>query len=75
MSPASSAAPYNAQPMHGSASPTNIPAPISSDRFGLMGLLGVIRMTDQDVNTLALGCDLTTLGLNLNSTEYEFYSE
>jgi CCR4-NOT transcription complex subunit 2 len=39
------------------------------DRFGLMGLLGVIRMTDQDLNTLALGCDLTTLGLNLSSTE------
>ena len=34
-----------------------------------MGLLGVIRMTDQDLNTLALGCDLTTLGLNLNSVE------
>jgi hypothetical protein len=41
-----------------------------ADRFGLMGLLGVIRMTDQDLNTLALGCDLTTLGLNLNAAEY-----
>jgi CCR4-NOT transcription complex subunit 2 len=39
------------------------------DRYGLMGLLSVIRMTDQDLNTLALGTDLTTLGLNLNSTE------
>ena len=26
-----------------------------ADRFGLMGLLSVIRMTDQDLNTLALG--------------------
>jgi CCR4-NOT transcription complex subunit 2 len=38
-------------------------------RFGLTGLLSVIRMTDPDLNTLALGTDLTTLGLNLNSTE------
>jgi len=41
----------------------------SSDRYGLSGLLSVIRMTDPDLNTLALGTDLTTLGLNLNSTE------
>ena len=34
-----------------------------------MGLLSVIRMTDPDLNTLALGTDLTTLGLNLNSSE------
>jgi len=40
-----------------------------TDRYGLMGLLSVIRMTDQDLNTLALGTDLTTLGLNLNSSE------
>ncbi|KNC77827.1 hypothetical protein SARC_09722 [Sphaeroforma arctica JP610] len=40
-----------------------------SDRYGLLGLLGVIRMTDRDTNTLALGIDLTTLGLDLNSPE------
>jgi len=34
-----------------------------------MGLLGLIRMTDRDLNALALGTDLTTLGLNLNSTD------
>lgn len=39
------------------------------DRFGLIGLLGVIRMTRPDLTTLALGTDLTTLGLNLNSRE------
>lgn len=39
------------------------------DRFGLLGLLSVIRMTDPDLNTLALGTDLTTLGLNLNSPD------
>ena len=32
-----------------------------------MGLLGVIRMTDPNLNMLALGADLTSLGLNLNS--------
>eukprot|EP01027_Heterolobosea_sp_BB2_P016563 GEZU01023569.1.p1 GENE.GEZU01023569.1~~GEZU01023569.1.p1 ORF type:complete len:460 (-),score=69.94 GEZU01023569.1:86-1411(-) len=41
-----------------------------ADRFGLLGLLSVIRMTDQDLNVLTLGFDLTTLGLNLNSPEY-----
>ena len=35
----------------------------------LLGLLSVIRMSDPDLTTLALGTDLTTLGLNLNSPE------
>ncbi|KAK1412794.1 hypothetical protein QVD17_34307 [Tagetes erecta] len=39
------------------------------DRFGLLGLLSVIRMSDPDLTSIALGIDLTTLGLNLNSTE------
>jgi len=39
------------------------------DRFGLMGLLSVIRMSDQDLTMLALGTDLTTLGLNLNAPD------
>lgn len=38
-------------------------------QYGLLGLLHVIRMTDRDLTTLALGLDLTTLGLNLNSPE------
>ena len=49
--------------------PTGGPPIDRADRFGLMGLLSVIRMTDQDLNTLALGTDLTTLGLNLNSSD------
>ena len=40
-----------------------------NDRYGLMGLLNVIRMTDPNLTTLALGPDLTMLGLNLNSSE------
>jgi CCR4-NOT transcription complex subunit 2 len=38
-------------------------------RFGLLGLLDVIKMTDRDLNTLALGSDLTTFGLNLSSAD------
>lgn len=41
----------------------------SPDRFGLLGLLSVIRMSDPDLTSIALGIDLTTLGLNLNSAE------
>jgi CCR4-NOT transcription complex subunit 2 len=37
--------------------------------FGLLGLLSVIRMTDADRNGLALGTDLTMLGLNLNTND------
>ena len=44
-----------------------------SGDFGLLGLLGVIRMTDADRNALALGSDLTMLGLNLGSSE-QIYS-
>ena len=32
------------------------------DKYGLLGLLSVIRMTEMDLNTLALGQDLTSLG-------------
>eukprot|EP00004_Rigifila_ramosa_P022131 TRINITY_DN5995_c0_g1_i3.p1 TRINITY_DN5995_c0_g1~~TRINITY_DN5995_c0_g1_i3.p1 ORF type:complete len:446 (-),score=67.93 TRINITY_DN5995_c0_g1_i3:674-1831(-) len=41
----------------------------STDRFGLLGLLNVIRVVDADVNYLAVGTDLTTLGLDLNSAD------
>lgn len=39
------------------------------DRFGLLGLLNVIRMSNHDLTTLALGTDLTTLGLDLNARD------
>ncbi|XP_043695044.1 probable NOT transcription complex subunit VIP2 isoform X2 [Telopea speciosissima] len=39
------------------------------DRFGLLGLLSVIKLSDPILTSLALGIDLTTLGLNLNSTD------
>ncbi|XP_040992367.1 probable NOT transcription complex subunit VIP2 isoform X1 [Juglans microcarpa x Juglans regia] len=41
----------------------------ATDQYGLLGLLSVIRMSNPDLTSLALGIDLTTLGLNLNSTE------
>ena len=39
------------------------------DQFGMIGLLTFIRAAETDPNlvSLALGADLTTLGLNLNS--------
>lgn len=39
------------------------------DRFGLMGLMGVINSQDPDLRILAVGTDLTLLGLPLNSAE------
>ncbi|SOV80217.1 CCR4-NOT transcription complex subunit 2, putative [Plasmodium reichenowi] len=38
--------------------------------YGLLGILKVIKMTDPNLNILAIGSDLTTLGLNLNSPNY-----
>ncbi|KNE64640.1 hypothetical protein AMAG_09997 [Allomyces macrogynus ATCC 38327] len=51
------------------AAAAGTPALPSTDKYGLLGLLGIIRLTDPDTNALALGTDLTTLGLNLNSPE------
>jgi len=34
---------------------------VEAHRYTLLGLLNVIRMTDADRNTLALGTDLTTV--------------
>ena len=39
------------------------------DRWGLKGLLETIRSDDLNVSSLAIGHDLTTLGLDLNSQE------
>ena len=57
------------QQQHSSAGRKNPSQQAAPDRFGLLGLLSVIRMTDPDLTTLALGTDLTTLGLHLNSPE------
>ncbi|KAK6947685.1 hypothetical protein RJ641_001158, partial [Dillenia turbinata] len=37
-------------------------APVTSDRFGLLGLSNIIRMSDPHVSSLALGFDLKSFG-------------
>lgn len=66
--PEAAAAGGTGQPASGSAAGLGAGSS-SPDRFGLLGLLPLIKMTDQDLTMLALGTDLTSLGLNLNSVE------
>ncbi|GAA5982838.1 hypothetical protein JCM11641_004644 [Rhodosporidiobolus odoratus] len=40
-----------------------------ADRFGLLGLLHTIKTSDPDLSLLALGNDLTNLGLDLGATD------
>ncbi|PWN52448.1 hypothetical protein IE53DRAFT_326639 [Violaceomyces palustris] len=40
-----------------------------ADRFGLLGLLSIIKMQDPDMTMLTMGSDLQTLGLNLNAQD------
>ncbi|SCN12806.1 CCR4-NOT transcription complex subunit 2, putative [Plasmodium malariae] len=42
--------------------------------YGLLGILKVIKMTNPNLNILALGTDLTTLGLDLNTRDFLFSS-
>eukprot|EP01097_Dermamoeba_algensis_P004297 TRINITY_DN2835_c0_g1_i1.p1 TRINITY_DN2835_c0_g1~~TRINITY_DN2835_c0_g1_i1.p1 ORF type:complete len:720 (-),score=175.63 TRINITY_DN2835_c0_g1_i1:2336-4495(-) len=44
----------------------------AQDRYGLQGLMSVLKMKDPDLNTLALGTDLISLGLNLHASEALF---
>jgi hypothetical protein len=41
-----------------------------ADVWGIKGLLGIIKSEDSDKSKLALGVDLTSLGLNMNQPEY-----
>lgn len=49
----------------------NIPSNMLRDQYGIVGLLAFIKAaeTDPSLTHLALGTDLTTLGLNLNSPD------
>jgi hypothetical protein len=49
----------------------NVPPSMLLDQFGIVGLLAYLRSADKekDFFALALGTDLTGLGLNLNSNE------
>ncbi|PWN42915.1 hypothetical protein IE81DRAFT_289603 [Ceraceosorus guamensis] len=40
-----------------------------ADRFGLLGLLSIIKMQDPDVQMLSLGTDLQAMGLSLEAPE------
>lgn len=55
---------------------TNIPATMVNNQFGMIGLLTFIRAAESDPNlvSLAMGQDLTALGLNLNSMENLYQS-
>ncbi len=38
-------------------------------KYGLLGLLDIIKNNDKDISSLSLGIDINSFGLNLNSTE------
>jgi CCR4-NOT transcription complex subunit 2 len=40
-----------------------------ADVWGIKGLLGIIKIEESDKSKLALGVDLTSLGLNMNQPE------
>lgn len=46
----------------------------SNMKYGLLGLLDILRVTDKDTSALALGTDLTLFGLNLSSSECSYMS-
>ncbi|CAI2336379.1 unnamed protein product [Caenorhabditis sp. 36 PRJEB53466] len=53
---------------------SNIPASMLGDQFGMAGLVTYLRTVDNpSIVSLALGYDLTTLGLNLNLSERKLY--
>ncbi|KAI1727935.1 NOT2 / NOT3 / NOT5 family domain-containing protein [Ditylenchus destructor] len=54
---------------------TNIPPDMLNDQYGMAGLLTFLRTIESDpsIVALALGHDLTNLGLNLNSSKRNLY--
>lgn len=42
---------------------------VKDPRYGLLGLVDVVKMTDKDLAMLSLGQDLASFGLNLNSSD------
>ncbi|GMT16323.1 hypothetical protein PFISCL1PPCAC_7620 [Pristionchus fissidentatus] len=54
---------------------SNIPPSMLADQFGMAGLLTYLRQAENpSIVSLALGTDLTTLGLNLNLNERHLYT-
>jgi len=58
---------YDGQSSNGLEQAESVPGIEHSDPYGLLGLLKVLNMSNRDLNILASGIDLTTLGLNLMS--------
>lgn len=53
---------------------TNIPASMLDDQFGMAGLVTYLRTVDNpSIVSLALGYDLTTLGLSLNTQDRKLH--
>lgn len=65
----SSSAPSSGGAPGGVSAPGPTGGSALSGDYGLLGLLKIIRLSDADRNALAVGSDLTSLGLNLNSSE------
>ena len=56
-------------PSTGTRDPTPLSHMNDLDRYGLAGLLEMIRSENPEVSQLVIGHDLTSLGLDLNSQE------
>jgi CCR4-NOT transcription complex subunit 2 len=66
----------NSNMIGGGSSDTPVAKASKEVHYGLGGLIEVIKMSDKDLSALALGVDLLTLGLNLNSQDclYSFFN-
>jgi len=53
----------------GVGGPEGAPGTAINSEYGLLGLLSIIRISEDDRNALALGEDLSMMGLNLNSDD------
>jgi CCR4-NOT transcription complex subunit 2 len=72
--PGSKPAPAPSNQTPNSTSHVSNSTSVGLKEYGLVGLLSIIQLSpDQDLHTLALGTDLTTLGLQVNSPD-DLYS-
>lgn len=66
---------FNTKAVGGGGGPTmGFVSSKEQDKFGLFGLIDLVRMTNEDLSTLSLGTDLSALGLNLNGSEHIYQS-
>ena len=43
-----------------------------ADKWGLLGLLAIIKSSDLDTNLLSIGTDLGTMGLDMQTSGYVY---